>query len=88
MLEKEERILDILLAPLKRSNLCFNNQTFTTYPTRVLGKFQGKREKQCCSSSHKQYKTLFKDHMVRLKTISLYIYKDLRLKTKDLKSNE
>ena len=30
---------------------------------------------------HKQFKTLFKDHMVRLKIISLYIYKDLRLKT-------
>ena len=30
---------------------------------------------------HKQCKTLFRDHMVRLKIISLYIYKDIRLKT-------
>ena len=37
-------------------------------------------EKRCCSGSHKQFKTLFKDHMARLKIISLYIYKDLRLK--------
>ena len=37
-------------------------------------------EKRCCSGSHKQIKTLFKDHMVRLKIISLDIYKDLRLK--------
>ena len=29
--------------------------------------------------SHKQCKTLFNDHTVRLKIISLYIYKDLRL---------
>ena len=35
-------------------------------------------EKWCCSGSHKQLKTLFKDHMVRLlKIISLYIYEDL-----------
>ena len=27
--------------------------------------------------SHKQCKALFRDHMVRLKMISLYIYKDL-----------
>ena len=30
---------------------------------------------------HKQCKTRFRDHMVSLKIISLYIYKDLRLKT-------
>ena len=36
-------------------------------------------EKWCCSGSHKQYRTLLKDHMVRLKIISLYIYKDIRL---------
>ena len=33
-------------------------------------------------------KTLFRDHMVKLKIVSLYIYKDLRLKTYDLRSNE
>ena len=36
-------------------------------------------EKPCCAGSHKQCKTLLKDHMVRLKIISLYIYKDLGL---------
>ena len=35
--------------------------------------------KWCCPSSDKKCKTLFKDHMMRLKIISLYIYKDLRL---------
>ena len=45
-------------------------------------------EKRCCSWSHKQCKTVLKDHMVRFKIMSLYIYKDLRLKTLDLKSNE
>ena len=43
-------------------------------------------EKQCCSGNHKQCKTHFKDHM---QIISLYIYKELKLKTKeDLRSNE
>ena len=37
---------------------------------------------------HKQCKTPFRDDMVRLKIISLYIYKDLRLKTYDLRSSE
>ena len=41
-----------------------------------------------CSGNHKQYKTLFKDHIARLKIISLYIYKDLRLKTWNFRSNE
>ena len=36
-------------------------------------------EKRCCSGSHKQFKTLFKDSIVRLMIISLYIYKELRL---------
>ena len=35
---------------------------------------------------HKRYKTLFREHMVKLKIISLYIYKDLRLE--DLRSSE
>ena len=40
--------------------------------------------------SHKQCNALFREHIVRLKIISLYIYiyKDLRLKTKDLRSSE
>ena len=29
--------------------------------------------------ANKQFKTLFKDHIVRFKIISLYVYKDLRL---------
>ena len=37
---------------------------------------------------HKQCKTLFRDDMVRLNIISLYICKDLRLKTLNLRSNE
>ena len=45
-------------------------------------------EKRYCFGSHKQLKTLLKDHMVKFKTISLYIYEDLRLKTWDLRSNE
>ena len=45
----------------------------------LVRNYRDKREKQCCSGSHKQCKTLFKDHMVRLKITSLYIYKDLRL---------
>ena len=40
-------------------------------------------EKRCCSGSHKQFKTLFKDHMVRLKISSLYIYKDLRIRSNE-----
>ena len=40
--------------------------------------------------SHKQCNALFREHNVRLKIISLYIYiyKDLRLKTYDLRSSE
>ena len=52
----------------------------------LVRNYRHKREKRCCSGSHKQRKTLFKDHIVRFKIISLYIYKDLRLK--DLRSNE
>ena len=40
-----------------------------------------KCEKRRCSCSHKQCKTVLKDHLVRFKLISLCIYKDLRLKT-------
>ena len=46
-----------------------------------------KLRKTVCSGSHKQFKTLFKDHMVRLKIMPLYIYKDLRLRS-NLTSNE
>ena len=53
--------------------------------TMLVRNYRDKREKRCCCGSHKQCKTLFKDHMVRFKIISLYIYKDLRLKTEDLR---
>ena len=58
-------------------------------PSTILFKnYRVKREKRCCCGSRKQCKTLFKDHIVTFKIISLYVYKDLRLKTSDLKSNE
>ena len=46
----------------------------------LVRNYRDKREKPCCCGSHKQWKTLFKGYMVRLKIISLYIYKDFRLK--------
>ena len=49
--------------------------------TMLCKNYRDNCEKRCCSGSQKQFKTLFKDHMVRLKILSLYIYKDLRLKT-------
>ena len=52
----------------------------------LVRNYRDKREKRCCSGSYKQCKTLLKEHMVRFKINSLYIYKDLRLK--DLRSNE
>ena len=51
---------------------------FSNHPTMLVRNYRDKRAKRCCSGSHKQCKTLFKDHMVRFKIISLYIYKDLR----------
>ena len=46
-------------------------------------------EKWPSVASHKQFKkTLLRANMVKLKIISLYIYKDLRLKTEDLRSNK
>ena len=47
----------------------------STYTTTILLKnYRDKREKRCYCGTHKQCKTLFKDHMVRFKIISLYIY--------------
>ena len=58
-----------------RNNESMNSQT-------ILAKNYGQNcEKRRCPLHHKQFKTLFKDHMVKLKIISLYIYKELRLKT-------
>ena len=69
---------------------CINrlNGIFCIISTTVHRNYRDKCEKPCCSASYKQCKTLFNDHMVRLKIISLYIYKELRLKTKDPRSNE
>ena len=55
----------------------------TFWTTIVVRNYRDNCEKQCCPGSHKQCKTLFKDHMVRLKIISLYIYKDLRLRSNE-----
>ena len=41
------------------------------WSTTVVRNYRDKCEKRCCSGSHKQCKTLFKDRMVRLKIISL-----------------
>ena len=51
----------------------------TGITTILLKNYRDNCEKPCCSGSHKQYKTLFKDHMARLKIMALYIHKDLRL---------
>ena len=45
-------------------------------PTTVVRNYWHNYEKRYCFGSHKQCKTLLKDHMVSLKIISLYIYKD------------
>ena len=45
----------------------------------VVRNYRDNRKKRCRSGSRKQCKTLFKDHMVRFKIVSLYIYKDLTL---------
>ena len=74
----------IFVKPAEREERPF---VLTAWPI-LLKNYRNKREKRCCCGSHKQHKTLFKDHMVRFKIISLYIYKDLRLKTYDLRSNE
>ena len=53
----------------------------STHPTTVVRNYWHNYEKRYCFGSHKELKTLFRDRMVKLKIISLYIYKDLRLKT-------
>ena len=49
--------------------------------TTVVRNHRHNYEKWYCFGSHNQCKHLLKGHMVRLKIISLYIYKELRLKT-------
>ena len=55
--------------------------------TTVVRNYRDKCEIRCCFGSHKQCKTRFKGHMARLKIISLYIYKDLRLRILRLMSH-
>ena len=55
--------------------------------TTVVINYWHNYEKRYCFGSHKQCKTLLKDHMARLKIISLYIYKDLRLRISGLMSH-
>ena len=57
------------------------NQFRILHTTTVVRNYWHNYEKRYCFGSHKQLKTLFRDHMVKLKIISLYIYKDLRPKT-------
>ena len=47
-------------------------------PTTVVRNYWHNYKKRYCFGSHKQFKTLFRDHMVKLKIISLYIHKDLK----------
>ena len=49
-------------------------------PTTVVISYWHNYEKRYCFGGHKQCKTILKDHMARLKIISLYIFKDLRLR--------
>ena len=53
--------------------------TLISKATTLHRKCRDNCEKRFCSGSHKQFKTLFKDHMVRFKIISVYIHKYLRL---------
>ena len=55
------------------------SKSYTTIATMVVRSYRDNCEKPCCSGSHKQCKTLLKDHVVVLKIMLLYIYKDLRL---------
>ena len=41
--------------------------------TMLVTNYRDKREKRCCTGSHKQFKPLFKDHMAKLKILSLRI---------------
>ena len=58
-----------------------NFKVFACEPTIVDRIYWDNYEKRYFLGSHKHLKTLLREHMVKLKIISLYIYKDLRLKT-------
>ena len=63
-----------------------NNNRKNVYYNPVQ-KLSRQTRKTVFCDSHKQCKTLFKDHMVRLKIISLYVYKDLSLRILGLMSH-
>ena len=63
--------------------LCSSKPCQQPVATMLVRNYGDKREKRCCSGCHKKCKTFVKDHMVRLKIISLYIYKDLRLRSNE-----
>ena len=50
-----------------------NTKTCTNITTIMCKNYRDNCEERCCSGSHNQLKTLFKDYMLRLKIISLYI---------------
>ena len=58
------------------------------FQTIMCKNYWEKCEKRRSVASHKQFKTLLRAHMAKLKIISLYIYKDWRLKIEDLRSSE
>ena len=66
----------------------FEHKNLFSFPTMLCKNYEKIVKIGIVSLFHKQYKTLFRDHMVRLNIISLYRYKYLRLKTEDLRSSE
>ena len=56
-------------------------------PTIMCKNYWENCEKRPSVASHKQFKTLLRANMVKLKIISLYIYKDLRLRILGLMSH-
>ena len=61
--ESKNQFADFILLPLLRSTTLHRN-------------YWHNYEKRCCVISHKQLKTLLRDNMVKLKIISIYIYKE------------
>ena len=65
------------LKSMQQIRTCGTTTEPTERPTTVVRNDWHNYEKRYCFGGHKQCKTLFNDHMVSLKIISLYIYKDL-----------
>ena len=87
--EKLHQIIYFHITTILLSSVFTNSspETLLQTPTTVVRNYWNNYEKLYCFGSHKQCKTLFNDHMVSLKIISLYIYKDLRLKILGLMSH-